>query len=455
MSRIFFLFLAVIFVLTGCKLGPNFTGAPDVGLPATWVNQLPPSAGTNDAQQWWEHFGDPQLSSLIARGLAANPDVVTAMLAIARAETEVRSARASLLPSVGANFGASNGGSFDTSTSHGQWSGGLSASWSPDIWGSTRREVEAAVAALGSAHAAEVATRTALASGIATAYFDWISATESLRTAREQLAYQQKTFDIVQKRVNTGFQNRLDLEEARVAIANTRAQIPSYEANILTCRNTLATLLGTTLDQVQLRMPSSTVANRIPRVPTGLPSELLRRRPDIVQAEYNLHRATASVGVQVANLFPHLSLTGSASAASGSDFSDFFRDAGWSLSASVAQTIFNRTQLRGNVRLARIARLESAQTYRKTVLAAFAEVEDCLTDYARLMNQLPQYEAAAVSAREAATLSLRLYNSGYSDYLNVATAERAWLNARLGVISARQEVRGVLARLVTAMGGSY
>lgn len=452
MRRNSLIYLTLVFVISGCKFGPNYTGAPDVGLPVTWVNHVPPTATPGDTRQWWEHFNDPQLSSLITQGIAANPDVVTALLTIARAESELRAVRADFFPTASADFGGTNGGSFDTSTSHGRWSGGLSASWSPDIWGSTRREAEAAVAALGSAHAAEAATRSALASGIATAYFDWITATESLRTAREQLVYQQKTFDIVQKRVNAGFQNRLDLEEARVSIANTRAQIPTYEANIQTCCNTLATLLGTTVDRVQLRMPSPKIAGCMPRVPTGLPSELLRRRPDIVQAEYNLHRATASVGVQVANLFPHISLTGGVSASSGSDFSDFFRNAGWNLSASVAQTLFNREQLRSNVQIARIARSESAQAYRKTVLAAFAEVENCLIDYARLKNQLPQYEAAEKSAREAAELSLRLYNSGYSDFLNVATAERSWLNARLSVISARQQIRATLARLATAMG---
>ena len=449
------LILAMPLILGGCLFGPNFHGAPDMELPATWVNHMPPAADEGVGSAWWGHFGDAQLTALIEQGLAANPDVITAALAIARAETQLRSTRADLFPSVSGSFGGGNGGGFNSSTSHGQWNGGLSLAWSPDIWGGTRREVEAAVANVGSARAASAATNIALASSIATTYFEWISAMESLRSAREQLVYQQRTFDIVEKRVATGFQNRLDLEQARVTITNTRAQIPTYEANIQTCRTTLATLLGVTPDRVQLRMPAPTVFNRIPRVPTGLPSDLLRRRPDIVAAECNLHRAAATIGVQVANLFPRLSLTGSVSAAASSDFADFFRSAGWNLSSSVSQTLFNRVQLRSNVKLARIAEMESAQAYRKTVLAAFAEVEECLIDYARLTNQLPQHEQAARSSKEAAELALRLYNSGYSDYLNVATAERSWLNARLNVIAARQQIRMTLARLVTALGGSY
>lgn len=442
-------------LLTSCKLGPNFLGVPDQGLPVTWVNAMPPAGNAEDLSTWWKSFGDPQLSQLISQGFAANPDMVTAALEISRAETELRSTKADLFPNVSASMAGSNGGDYQSVVSHGQWNGGLSAAWSPDVWGGTRREVEAAMANIGSARAAALATRTALAASIATTYFEWISAMESLRTARRQLEYQQRTFDIVSKRVATGFQNKLDLAQAEITIANTRAQIPLYEANIKTCQNTLATLLGTTVDRINLVLPNPAVYNKIPRVPTGLPSELLRRRPDVLAAEYNLHRATANIGVQVANLFPHISLTGGTSGSARSDFADFFRGAGWSLSASVAQTLLNRVQLRSNVKLARIAQLESTQAYRKNVLAAFAEVENCLIDYARLTNQLPQYEQAAKSGKEAAELSLRLYNSGYSDYLNVAAAERSWLNAELNLISARQQIRIVLARLSTALGGGY
>ena len=452
---LFPLLLLLCCVPTSCRFGPNFRGAPEQGLPVTWVNNMPPSGQPEDLTAWWSCFADPQLSTLIARAFTANPDMVTAALAIARAETELRTTRADLFPSVSGSISGNNGGEFNTSTSHGHWNGGLSASWTPDIWGGTRRQVEAAAASLGSARAAAAATRVALASSVATTYFEWISAKESLRFAKAQLEYQQRTYDIVKRRVETGFQNNLDLAEADVSIANTRAQIPVYAANIKSCENTLATLLGTTVDQVRLSMPPQTVYNRIPRVPTGLPAELLRRRPDIVQAEYNLHRATANIGVQVANLFPRISLTGNVSSSSSSDFADFFRGAGWSLSANASQALFNRTALRGNVRLARIARMESAQAYRKTVLSAFAEVESCLIDYARLTSQLPEYAETARAGKLAAELSLRLYSVGNSNFLNVATAERSWLNAELNLIAARQQVRITLARLSAALGGGY
>lgn len=437
-----------------CAVGPDFHGAYQE-LPVSWVNALPPSSGEHDLTHWWESFGDTQLSGLINQGFAQSPDMVSAALAIAQAESSLRATKADLFPTVSATAGGSNAGSYQTSTSHGSWNGGLSASWTPDIWGGTRREVEAAFASLGSSWAAANATKTALASSIATTYFEWISAKESLRIAQEQLEYQERTYSIVQQWVGVGKSSNLDLAESRATIASTRAQIPQYIANIKSCENTLATYLGTTVDQIHLALPAPSVYNRIPRVPTGLPSELLRRRPDIIRAEFELHRATANVGVNIANLFPRLSLTGSTSGNSGSDFANFFKNAGWSLGASVSQTLLNRTALRENVHYARLEQSVSGQSYRKTVLEAFAEVEECLISYAQLTNQLPEYEAAAAANKQAAELSLRRFKAGVTDFLNVASAERAWLSAELNIISTRQQIRMSLARLCTALGGGW
>ncbi len=440
--------------LSSCLLGPDFEGAK-AELPATWVNKMPPATTEQDLSAWWAAFNDKQLSSLIETAFANNPDMINAALAIAQAEAELRSVESGLWPSGSLSAGGSNGGNFDTSTSHGKFTGGLSASWRPDVWGSTRRQIEASMASLGSTRAAANATRAALASSVATAYFEWISAKESLRIAKEQLAFQERTYNVVKRRVEAGFSHNLDLEQARVTIISTRAQIPAHEATIKSCENSLAILLGTTVDQVKLSMPSEATYNRIPRVPTGLPSELLRRRPDIITAEHNLHRATANVGIAVADLFPSLSLSGSASASSGSDFAHFFSTAGWSLVGSVSHTIFNRTSLNEKVNIAELAQSSAGQSYRKTVLSAFAEVEECLISYARLMSQLPQYEASAQANKKAAELSMKQFEVGSSDFLNVAAAERAWLSAELNIISTRQQIRMSLARLCTALGGGW
>lgn len=455
MSAKYLLPLLAALITPSCLFGPDFNGATAPELPVTWANALPPASDATSLQTWWDSFADPQLTRLIHTGFENNPDMVNAALTIERAESLMRSARMDFFPTASANFGGTNSGDFTTSTSHGSWSGALSVGWAPDIWGKTRRQVEMAYAAIGSAQAAANATRTALAAGIAATYFEWISAQESLRIAKEQLAYQERTYNIAKKRYDVGMQSALDLAESRSTIASTRAQIPTYEANIKACENTLATYLGTTVDKVQLRMPSKAVYNRIPRVPTNLPSDLLRRRPDIIKAEHDLHEATANIGLNIAALFPSLSLTGSTRAGSGSDFADYFRSAGWSLSGSVNHSSLQELILREDLKRARIGEKAATQTYRKTVLAAFAEVEERLIAYARYTNQLPEFEAARSANKQAAELSLRQYNAGNTDFINVAAAERAWLNSELNLISTRQQIRIALARLCTALGGGW
>ena len=442
-------------VLVSCTLGPDFLGAKAPELPATWVNDMPPGTDANTLDEWWHCFRDPQLTRLIEGGFAANPDMVSAALAIEKAQSSLRATRSGLFPSLGLSAGGSNAGDFDASTSHGRWNGSLSASWTPDIWGGTRREIEASVAALGSTEAAAAATRSALASSIAASYFQWISAKESLRIAKEQLEYQERTYKVTEERHASGMESALALSESRSTIASTRAQIPAQEANIRSCETALATLLGTTVDNIALKLPPSRIYNMVPKVPTGLPSELLRRRPDVVRAEHELHAATARIGVSVANLFPKISLTGGASSSAGTDFSKFWANSAWSLGASASQTLLNRTALNEAVKQAELNQLSSMQSYRKTVLAAFAEVEQCLIDYAKLTNQLPQYEAARAANKESAELSLRLHHEGMADFLSVASAERAWLSSELNIISTRQNIRLALAKLCTALGGGW
>ena len=454
MKRIFPLTFTGL-LLCSCMMGPDFMGATAPELPVTWINATPPGSDEHTLDEWWHCFRDPQLTHLIESGFAANPDMVSAALAIEKAESSLRSMKSGLFPSLGISAGGSNAGDYTTSTSHGRWNGALSASWTPDIWGGTRREVEAAAASLGSTKAAAAATRTALASSIAAAYFQWISAKESLRIAEEQLAYQERTFKVTQERHATGMESALSLSESRATIASTRAQIPAQQATIRSCEITLATLLGTTVDNVALSLPPQDVYNLVPRVPTGLPSELLRRRPDIVKAEHDLHAATARIGVSVANLFPKLTLTGGTSSSAGTDFSQFWQNSAWNLGASASQTLLNRVALNEAVTQAELNQLTGMQTYRKTVLAAFAEVENCLIEYARLTSQLPQYEASCAANKESAELSLRLHHEGMADFLSVAAAERAWLSSELNIISTRQNIRLKLAQLCTALGGGW
>lgn len=445
-------------IFGGCMVGPDFAGAPAQSLPATWANRVPPATDSENLVQWWRQFGDRQLTRLIETGFAANPDMIAAALSIKEAESSAKIAGASLLPVVtaGASQATAPAGAWN-STAHGEWGMRANASWEIDIFGGNRRKIEAALASLHATQAAAGSVQTALAANIAATYFDWIAANENLRIAREQLAYQKHTLNIVQRRYDAGMEAKLALEQALTQVASTESGIPAQEALVKEAENTLAVYLGTHMAQVRPSMPSAFVAAVIPRVPTGLPSELLRRRPDIIQAEAKLHGVTTEVGVAVAELFPKLSLTGSANTAAGSDFAGFYsaRQSGWSLGGGITQNIFRGGALLEQIKLRKTSVLRVEEAYRKTVIAALSEVESCLVSYARLMRQLPLQQEMVRSTGESARLSLKLYSAGYTDFLNVASAQQSWLSSQQKLTTMRQSIRQNLANLYKVLGGGW
>lgn len=321
-------------MLTSCMVGPDFR-KPAADMPGSWATSPPPSSNTANVRSWWTIFGDKQLDRLLAQALDGNPDMRIALLRVGEARAAARIAGASLLPSsslgAGANRGSAGGLSHSSSSN---FSLGADISWDLDIFGGNRRNVEAAMATLLSTEANAYSVRTLLLANIATTYFDWIAACEQLRVAEEQLELQERTLRRVEARFGGGFESRLDLEQAKSQIASTKGSIPAIRATRDQYRNTLSTYLGSYLSRTKLTLPSEAVFKKLPSVPVGLPSDLLRRRPDVIGAEADLHAAVAGIGVAVADLYPKFSLTGSLSSGSR-NFADLFHNhsAGWASAA--------------------------------------------------------------------------------------------------------------------------
>lgn len=444
------------FAFSSCMLGPDFI-KPSPDLPVTWVGKMPPKADDQAMMHWWTLFGDAQLNSLIQQALEGSPDMNIALIRIREARASLRVAESDLYPQLGSSLSESIGTSNGLKTTeHGRTALSADLSWEADIFGGNRRSIESVEASLLATEASAKAVRVALLADVASMYFTWITATEQLSTAQEQLRLQKVTTGITEKRHAAGFVPRLDVEQARSQVATTESRIPSMMANQKNALNNLAAYMGTFLQRVTLSEPSSATVNRVPKVPGALPSDLLRRRPDIIAAEANLHAATADLGVSIADLYPRFSLSSSIRAGA-SDFKDMFSSDGanWSLGGGVTQPIFQGGALRARVKGKQAALDRVAESYRKSVVTAVNEVESALIDYQRLVKQYPFLLEANRANKAAAELSLELYRNGQTDFINVASAQRSWLGSEEALIVNRQDTRQIIAQIYKALGGGW
>ncbi len=437
-------------------VGPDFT-PPTNDLPASWASARPPRSKDSDLRHWWKIFKDPQLNRLVDAALKNNPDMKSALIRIRESRERLNISESALLPSASGNegWGLSPEGGFRSSSAQ-SFSLGGSMSWELDLFGGNRRSIEASRASLMSTEASACAVRTSLLANVATAYFNWIAACEQLRIAEEQLEIQRKTLTIAEERYKVEFAPRLDVEQAISSVASTEGSLPALRASVASAKNQLAVLLGSYNSNVKLTKPSPDVFSRTPTVPVGLPSDLLRRRPDIIAAEHDLHTAVANVGVAVADLFPRFSLTGSLSSRGG-DFSDLFRENNnaWSLGSSLVQPIFQGGALRANVRAQEAAAERAEETYRKTLITAVSEVEEALINYGNYTNRMQYLEKANTANKEAFRIASEMYSAGETDFLNVITAQRSWLSSEEALVTQRQNIRKAIVELARALGGGW
>lgn len=443
--------------LASCMVGPDFS-SPRPEMPPSWEAARPPASDKNNLAQWWTIYQDPQLNRLIRSALDSNLDLQTAVIRIVEARASLISTESSLLPSLDSNLGTSRGSTKGlSSTASSSYSGGLDASWELDLFGGNRRNAEAALAALYSTEADAISVKTSLLAEVAVNYFDWISYSEQLKLSEEQLQLQIKSLEIAEKKYGAGFTSILDAEQARTQVASTKASIPALKTQLVSIKNSLAILLGTFPGNIKLTVPSVSTISRLPSVPVGLPSDLLRRRPDIIKAEFDLHASVARIGVAVSDLYPRFSLSGGLSTGGSGDFSNWFRSnsSNWSLGGMVKWPIFSGYAIEANIKMKEAAADASAVAYQKALITAVGEVENALTTYANSKIQLKHLEDAAQSSQKAANLSRTLYSEGETEFINVISAQQQELSSKDAVISTRQKIRQSVAQLAKALGGGW
>jgi NodT family efflux transporter outer membrane factor (OMF) lipoprotein len=455
----------VLLLAAGCKVGPDFT-PPKPALPAGWTGAPgapQPSAVTTqpaELRQWWQQFGDPVLTSLIEEALRAN-------LSLASAQANLRQARAlrgiaagGLWPSATASASAERQGGRAYVTGGGPanlFQAGLDASWELDIFGGARRNLESADASVLAAVENLRDVQVTLAAEVALDYVQLRGYQQEIVTAQQNLEIQRHTLEITGKLHQVGFDSGLDLANAQETVATTEAQIPVFATGARQSIFALSVLLGREPGYLVERLSPAGDLPALPtRIPAGLPSDLLRRRSDVRQAEAQLHSATAQIGVAVAQLFPQFSLTGGLGWQS-SQASTLLKKANRSyfLGPAASWPIFSGGAIVSNIHAQEALRDISFINYQQTVLTALQDVENALVAFTQEQNHYRSLDAAVAADRKAVELSMRLYQEGMTDFLTVITAQRTLYTDASAFTQSRENLGADLIALYKALGGGW
>lgn len=464
----------LVVLMMGCAVGPNFQ-PPQKEVPPAWDGQAVGNAAQMSQTtpkpvtlvEWWTAFNDPVLVSLVEMATKANLDVRQAEARIRQARAARGVAGAPLWPqleasalyqkSQGSSEAAGGGGIATVSRVRDLFQVGLDASWELDIFGGTRRSIEAATADLKAAVEDRRDVLVTLMGEVATNYFNLRGFQQQIAIAQKNLEAQRKTAQITRRRFEAGFVSRLDVANAEAQVATTEAQIPLLEASARAAIYNLGVLLGREPAALEaaLRQPLP-IAPPPPEVPVGLPSDLLRRRPDIRRAEAQLHAATARIGVAVADLFPRFNLTGtvglSASEISrlGTPGSRF-----WSFSPSITWPVFAGGRIRANIQVQNALQEQAYLAWEKAVLTALKDVETALVTYAKEQEHWKSLSQAVASNRQAVELAMKLYVAGKTDFLNVLNAQRSLYVTEDALTQSTRNLATSLVALYKALGGGW
>ena len=423
--------------------------------------------------QWWKNFEDAELQSLIQRAIANNLDVRVSRAKLLESRATLRNTRmANQLPTVNvdASFArqrtsADNAqvltlGGTQTTVPYvyGNYQAYFDASYEIDLFGGVRNNVKASRA---DASAGADDLRNTLVSTLAEVAKDYIQLRKyqlQLQIAHEQEASQKDTLHITEVRSQAGLVSDLDVANARAVVSSTQSTVPLLESKISQQMHALALLVGKTPAELDAELTSvMPVPSAMVEIPAGLPSELLRRRPDIREAESNVQAAAARVGVQVSKLFPSITLTAEYGGQSGSSIVNLANSAArfYSIGPTIQWGLLNYPALKANVRTYQAKRDQKVLTYQKTVLTAFQEVEDALAAYDKEKQREKILRTEVEQYQRASSLALSKYTRGLTNFLDVLEAQRSLFTAQDSLAQSRATVQTNLISLYKALGGGW
>jgi len=468
--------LLLLIVSAGCRtVGPDYKPV-SVEMPSSWPSiDVPAAEGGPIAQQldtealaeWWATLEDPALSNLVERAVSNNKDLKVALTRIRQSRAELGIADKQLDPSVSgsAQYRRTQSGSptaedpdpalFSTGSNY--FDAGFDASWEIDLFGKKHRTIEAAAAQLEASEEGFRSVLVSLASETADNYVELRTLQQQMEIVRRNLQLQEKALDVLEDQAEAGLISYLQVRQARYNIESTRSRIPVYNASIEETMNALAILLGETPGGLhrELSVLGSIPVPRV-EIAVGIPADILRRRPDIRNAERALAAQTARIGAATADLYPVFSLSG-ALGMTASSLDAFFSDEspGISIAPFISVPLFNRDRIRDQIEIQSAIQERYLIEYETTVLDAIKEVRDAMISYGEEQKRYRILEKGAAEARSALNIAEEQFRSGLVSFLNVLDAQRSLLSFEETQVGSRGNITRSLIKLYKALGGGW
>lgn len=457
MKPFYIILLGTLVFISSCMMGPNYQ-RPTLDNPAAFkYDSLRSDTVINLA--WWDLFQDTILQNLIHEALENNLNLKTAAARVEEAQAVLGFTKADMYPFLDYTGNGTRTNLFPGTNVRGDaqnnFFGALALNWEIDFWGKYRRANEAARGELLATEYGRRSIAISLISEVASAYFLLLDFNKRLEISENTVESRRESVRIISERFDKGYSPEIDLNQAQIQEAIAAASVPVYHSRVAKSEHALSVLLGRNPGPI-LRGTDLNEQIIPPDIPAGIPSDLLQRRPDILESEALLAAQTARIGVAQALRWPSISLTG-ALGLSSSDLSSFIssESVAWGLSAGIVGPLFNFGKNKRRVEIERKRTEQLLYQYQQNVITSFAEVENALIDVRTIKDEKEARIRQMNAAINAASLSNERYNGGVTSYLEVLDSERSMFEAELGASDVIQRQLNAYVNLYKVLGGGW
>ncbi|MCA1175393.1 MULTISPECIES: efflux transporter outer membrane subunit [unclassified Pantoea] len=451
------LFLASLMALMVSGCATEVEKAPtSLPIPDSWRQQVGPSAAPE--AQWWQRFGDDNLNQLVNQALQHNSDILIARSRVDQYRAQLRAAQGDNFPTLSAGVAATHQRALSAVTGqpyeNAVFQGLLQANYEVDLWGSRSNSIRASQASLDAQRAAASAAELTVASSVASGYLSLCALDEQLRVTEATLATRENSLNLAQRQFETGYTSRLEWMQAASEYQTAKAQVPQLQHQIEQQENALSVLVGMNPREIARTRNFDHIKPQT--LPSLLPSQLLNRRPDIVQAQRQLIAADASLASAQADLLPSLNLTATGTLESYQLHQLLDNPIRlWSIGGSILAPLLNREALTAQVDVAMAARNQALYGYEKVVRSAFSDVDNALDAIRRSQEQLTELQKQEGYVTEAYRIARNRYQNGYASYLDELDAQRTLFSTQLNIVSVKNTLLLAQIDLYRSLGGGW